>query len=344
MKIALILPDDDYLSEDIYNLWAGELGMSLTYIRRNTAFNLSDITNFEGIILSSDINGFIDIQSIDRPIVSIGHRELPVSKYYHIWGRGEKNIRWALRYIYAVSHYQYEDIFYDIEKRNHAQLFYRDNITETPLVIVFHGGFLRPMYKLDLTMELCDSFSKLFQANLLNIEYIDSQDQVSLKKIYEKIYSLVDYLSSLKHPILICGHSAGAIPALMLGEALEKRGTNFSIMLLAPFHDYQDKYIIEDKPIHEYLTSISDISQINSLIASFKNKEFHILHGEEDDTISCNSSVALTKKLSNHNRVNLHLLDHISHMSITRRKGIYSEKLYSILQKIEIKKREICDL
>jgi pimeloyl-ACP methyl ester carboxylesterase len=353
MNILVMISDTEYLNDDIYNIWADELSFCLTIIREKKISSYCDETSYDGIIISDMLIKYDDIYNrlLDKniPIVCIGENKIKniKDKSYKIWGRGDKNIRWALRYLYAQLNYDYQNIFYDMQKLLPAQLFtqnnYADMCDDKPLVVVFHGGFLRPNYTLDLTMDLSHHLSDIWNYDVLNIEYIFNNKDITIENIYNQMIILSQYLSRLGRFVILCGHSAGAVPAMLLGNILQKRisSIRFLTLLLSPFYDITDKYIIDDKQIYTYLQGISDRFIFDNLVRHISKQEFYLVHGINDDTISDYSSRKLADILSHQNIVHLHIIPDISHMSITRKTGLYSEKMYNILQVIK-NRTQIC--
>lgn len=342
MTILVILSKTEYKEEDKFHAWAKELNMNLILAREELLLREILKKEITGIIISNNtiyLYKKLLLVNLSIPVVFIGNdinsRKLLPHRYW-IWGRKDKNIRWALRYIYNN---RFQNIFlnYGNDISEKIQVFLKNTKQESIssfIGVVFHGGFFQPMYTFDLTSETSYALSNIWNTTIFNIEYIPwTTKNISFQEIERKLSMLEKTLSCLNKPIIIYGHSAGSIPALILSKLLQKKSNSYiSTLLVAPFYDIEDSCIVQDQEVYHYLKNIINDDYLDDLIKEQKKQNFHIIHGKKDKTISYQSSQKLMSSLSKKNNVKLHLIEDLSHMNITRYEFMDKNEIKSILQ------------
>lgn len=234
----------------------------------------------------------------------------------------EKEVEVEETWLPANKEHKLTDISYGTDERNIMDVYLPANrTTETPLIILIHGGAWIAGDKSIFTSMQDTLMARGIASVNMNYRYVSAavhneQLMEDIDKVVKYCIDNADYWQSRKSKIMIGGHSAGGHLSLMYGYTADTRGAIGGIIAVsAPTNLYDEQLLkmatlvpqaiqtleqladakyVYGEPVHENFKKISPITRI-------KNVPTLLIHGTNDELVLYSSILAFETELKNKN-------------------------------------------
>lgn len=240
--------------------WGRDLNMTVTAMQSNHEAELVDAVKAAGAADALVINPGVfthtsaaigeAVTSIDTPTVEVHisnvkarepwrqHSYVEPHAVKTIYGRGIRGYRDALRHLSYRSSSPSRTISYGPDPQNVGDLRIPDN--PPALIVLLHGGFLRPQWERDTIESLAVDLTDRGYATW-NVEYRRLGNGGGWPNSADDVRFALDFIPTLdivvELPVVVLGHSAGGFLALIAG--LQVDHTPAATIGLSPITDLQ---------------------------------------------------------------------------------------------------------
>ena len=209
-----------------------------------------------------------------------------------------------------------------------------------PLVALYHGGFWKSKYSLDLMTPIAEYLCAIGYT-VANMEYVRVGEGMTHIEMIKGVFNSFDYLKKFesKAGYVAMGHSAGGYYALLLASRPAYRDSILDsgeylrptmVIAAAPITDlvmgHNDKLSDDGDAIQMFIGEIPDEYEYTdelvfcSPISNLPECPVHLVHGESDNVVRCKQSQIYASEMFRSNvpieMVHNHILEATNHMDL----------------------------